>query len=216
VPTENRTTTPSLQSEPFVTNNLIVAPGVAAAMSSGSERPLSPSAVASSTLEEEETLWDGRYSSKNFLGRATLGGIFVLAWLALAIATWGFGYSWLAFLTYTLGGAVVLYGCFTGVKYVRARRNHYYRLTSHRLFLTTGIFHRRVDQVELVRVKDLFVRQTLLGSWLDLGTVILVSSEPTLPKAVLLGIEEPQRVRDLIWHHTRLERDQRTTEVNHV
>jgi hypothetical protein len=46
--------------------------------------------------------------------------------------------------------------------------------------------------------------------------VILLSSEQTLPRAVLLGIEGPQRVRDLIWHHIRLERDQRTTEINQI
>ena len=135
----------------------------------------------------------------------------------LAVATWGFGYSNLAFLDLPdwaerFCSIVASWASNSSVP----AATHYYRLTSRRLFLTTGIFHRRVDQVELVRVKDLFVRQTLVGSWLDVGSVILISSEQTLPKAVLLGIEEPQRVRDLIWHHTRLERDQRTSEVNHV
>jgi hypothetical protein len=60
------------------------------------------------------------------------------------------------------------------------------------------------------------VRQSMLGSWLDVGTIVLVSSEATLPKALLLGIEEPRRVMDLIWYHTRLERDERTTEVNRI
>jgi hypothetical protein len=220
VPLENQTATPNLQTGPFMTNNLIAAAGAApeaiAGPSSNPEESFSPSAGSSSGLEVEETLWEGSYSAKNFLGRAIFGALFVLGWAALALTTWGLGYSNVAFLTYATGGAVLLYCCFTALKYLRARRNYYYRLTSRRLFLTTGFFQRRVDQVELVRVKDLFMRQTLFGSWLDLGTVIVLSSEQTLPKAVLLGIEEPQRVRDLIWHHTRLERDQRTTEVNQV
>jgi hypothetical protein len=219
VPLENQTATPNVQTEAFTTNNVIVAPGAApgaiAGVSLKPEESLPPSAAASSGLEDEQTLWEGRYSAKNFLGRGVFNAALIVAWLALAAATWGFGYN-LAFLTYLTGGAVLLYCCLTGFKYLRARRNSYYRLTSRRLFLTTGIFQRRVDQVELVRIKDLFVRQTMVGSWLDLGTVILISSEPTLPKAVLLGIEGPQHVRDLIWHHTRLERDQRTSEVNHV
>jgi Bacterial PH domain len=220
VPLENQTATPNLETGPFMTNNLIAAAGAApeaiAGSSSKPEDSSLPSAGVSSGLEDEQTLWEGSYSAKNFLGRAIFGALFVLGWAALALTTWGFGYSNLAFLTYATGGAVLLYCCFTAFKYVRARRNHYYRLTSRRLFLTTGIFQRRVDQVELVRVKDLFMRQTLLGSWLDLGTVIVLSSEQTLPKAVLLGIEEPHRVRDLIWHHTRLEREHRTTEVNQI
>lgn len=220
MPTENRTETSTLPSEPFTTNNLIVAPGAARGVISGeSSEPGEPARSkpgSSTALEEEKTLWEGRYSSKNFIGRAILAGLFVLVPIVLALATWVSGYSNLWFWTYLVGGASLLYCCYMGVKFLRARRNHYYRLTSRRLLLTTGVFHRRVDQVELVRVKDLFVRQTMVGAWLDVGTVTLVSSEETLPKAVLLGVDGPQHVRDLIWHHTRLERDQRTSEVNAV
>jgi Bacterial PH domain len=220
VPTENQTATPNVHNDPFTTNNLIVAPGevpgVIPGVSAKPEESPTPQAGSSSGIEDEQTLWEGRYSAKNFLGRTIFGAFCLIAWLALALATWGFGYSALAFLTYVTGGAVLLYCCVTGSKFLRARRNYFYRLTSRRLFLTTGFFHRRVDQVELVRIKDLFMRQTLVGSWLDVGTVTLVSSEQTLPKAVLLGIEGPHRVRDLIWHHTRLERDRRTTEVERV
>jgi Bacterial PH domain len=218
VPTENRSEALNVRTDPFMTNNLIVAPGAPGTVPAVSSNQEESSALADSSvgIEDEQTLWEGRYSAKNFLGRAILGTFCVLAWLALALATWGFGYSALTFLTYVVGGLVLLYCCFTGFKFLCARRNYFYRLTSRRLFLTTGFFDRRVDQVELIRIKDLFMRQTLVGSWLDVGTVTLVSSEKTLPKAVLLGIEEPQRVRDLIWHHTRLERDRRTTEVERV
>jgi Bacterial PH domain len=219
VPAENRTATQNLQTEPFMTNNLIAAPGAPpGAMTGVTSKPeasISPAAGPSIGIEDEKTLWEGRYSAKNFLGRGIVGAGFLLAWVVVAMATWGFGYN-LAFLAYVIGGVGLIYCCVTGFKFICARRNYEYRLTSRRLFLTTGIFQRRVDQVELVRIKDLFLRQTLVGSWLDLGTVIMISSEQTLPKAVLLGIEEPQRVRDLLWHHSRLERDQRTSEVNHI
>ena len=79
------------------------------------------------------------------------------AWLVLAVATWGFGHVAFAWMAYAAGVAVVFYWLSLGFKLFRVRRNHYYRLTTRRLFLTTGMFHRRVDQVELVRVKDLFV-----------------------------------------------------------
>ena len=145
-------------------------------------------------MEAEETIWDGRYSVRNFLGRTVFAAVVSLAWVALAISTWGFGYSNLAWIAYATGFAVVAYSLSLGFKLLRVRRNHYYRLTTRRLFLTTGILQRRVDQVELVRIKDLFLRQSLLGSWLNVGTLILISSEETLPKAHLLGVENPQRV----------------------
>jgi hypothetical protein len=216
VATDNQTATSNLQSAEFMTNHLVVAPGADPEVSSSGSPTPRESLPPSAQIEQEETLWEDRYSSKNFLGRLIIGGLLAVAWVVLAVMTWGIGYSNLWFLTDVLGAAVVFYSCFMGYKFIRARRNHAYRLTTRRLFLTTGVLQRRVDQGELVRIKDLFVKQSLLGTWLDVGNVILVSSEPTLPKAVLLGIEEPRRVMDLIWRHTRSERDQRTSEVNQV
>jgi membrane protein YdbS with pleckstrin-like domain len=220
VPTEHRTETPNFQAESFMTSHVIIAPtaikGAAPGVSPATPDSSSRSDGAFSPIENEETLWEGRYSPKNFLGRAIWGGLFLLAWVGLALATWSFGYTGLAWLAYGAGAVIVLYWLTLAFKLFRVRRNHYYRLTTHRLFLTTGLFDRRVDQVELVRVKDLFVQQTLIGAWLDVGTVILISSEQTLPKAHLLGIEEPKRVRDLIWRNSRVERDARTSEVSPV
>jgi hypothetical protein len=173
-------------------------------------------ATAKSGTEDEETLWEGLYSSKNFLGNAIFAGLLGVAWFLIAVYAWGLGHANFSILAYVIGAGVLSYWLFIAFRYLRARRNHHYRLTTRRLFLTTGLLQRRVDQVELVRVKDLYVRQSLLGSWLNVGTLVLVSSEPTLPKALLLGIDEPRRVMDLIWYHTRLERSERTTEINRV
>jgi membrane protein YdbS with pleckstrin-like domain len=215
VPAENPSTTTIGQTEPFLNNNLLVAPGSPQPEVIGATKSPQVSAAAAGT-EGEETLWEGLYSSKNFLGRAIFAALLAAAWVLVALYAWGFGHTNFTPVAYVLGAGVLGIWFLFGYKYFRARRNYHYRLTTRRLFLTTGILQRRVDQVELVRVKDLYVRQSLLGSWLDVGTVVLVSSEATLPKALLLGIEEPRRVMDLIWYHTRLERDERTTEVNRV
>jgi membrane protein YdbS with pleckstrin-like domain len=220
VPVDNRIETPNLQPDLFTANHLIVGPGASPDSAIGvSSQPTASNTLpadGASGMEAEETIWEGRYSARNFLGRTVLAAVVSLAWLALAITTWGFGFSSLAVIAYVTGVAVVAYWLSLGFKFFRVRRNHHYRLTTRRLFLTTGILQRRVDQVELVRIKDLFLRQSLLGSWLNVGTLILISSEETLPKAHLLGVEEPQRLRDLIWNHSRLERDRRTSEVNPV
>ena len=90
-------------------------------------------------MEAEETIWEGRYSSRNFLGRAVCGALFAFAWVMLAIVTWGFGYANFNWLAYAIGVAVAVYWLSFGFKFFRVRRNHYYRLTTRRLFLTTGI-----------------------------------------------------------------------------
>ena len=103
-----------------------------------------------------------------------------------------------------------------GYQLIRAYRSHYYRLTTRRPFVASGFFHRRVDQIELVRIKDLYTQQSMTGSWLGVGTVFVISSEQSLPRAALVGIDEPQRIMDLIWHHTRLHEDRKTTKVENV
>ena len=216
MPAENPTTMTIGQTEPFLNNNVIVAPGKPEPELVQPDKLPQASTASSNGIEDEKTLWEGVYSSKNFLARLVLGGLLAAAWVFVAIYAWGFGHSNFIYVAYALGIGVSGFWIFFLGKYVRARRNHHYRLTTRRLFLTTGILERRVDQVELVRVKDLYVRQTWLGSWLNVGTVVLISSEATLPKALLIGIEEPRRVMDLIWYHVRQERNERTTEVNHV
>ena len=145
-----------------------------------------------------------------------MGTLFTIGWVVLAVATWGFGYSDLAFLAW--GGLAILaiFWLITAAKVFRASHSHHYRLTPRRLFVRTGLLSRRLDQVELLRVKDVYVRQTLLDTWLGIGHVVVISSEQTLPRATLYGIEQPRTVMDSIWRQTRAELDRKTSRVEHV
>jgi hypothetical protein len=166
-------------------------------------------------LEGEETVCEGHYSPKNFLGRVFLGGLFVVAWLTMVIRTWTApSQSGWFFWTTAFGICLLIYWLNLGYRYLRAYRGHHYRLTTRRLFVTTGFFQRRVDQLELLRIKDVYIQVSMIGDWLDIGNVVVISSEQTLPKAHLLGIEEPRRVMDLIWHYMRLEQDKKTTRIH--
>jgi membrane protein YdbS with pleckstrin-like domain len=99
---------------------------------------------------------------------------------------------------------------------LQARYGHHYRLTTRRLFVSTGLFRRRRDMMELLRVKDVFTQQTLVQRWLSLGTVVVVSSDHELPTFYLPGLDDPKRAMDLIWHHARAERDRRSVKVESV
>ena len=98
----------------------------------------------------------------------------------------------------------------------QARYGHYYRLTNRRLFVSTGLMRRRRDQMELLRVKDVYTRQTLVERWMSLGTVIVVSSEKELPIFYITGVSDPKQVMDLIWNAARTERDVRSTNIHSV
>jgi Bacterial PH domain len=215
-------TTPQPQVDPFAEGPVIVAPGAVGAivqpMAAGPEEV--PEAVEPGPgIEGEETVWEGHYSGRNFIGRVIFGGVLVALWVVLLIYNWsrtqgngGGGTFW------PLAGAVVvlLYWANLGYRYLRAHRGHHYRITNRRIFVTTGFFQRRVDQLELLRIKDVYIQQSMIGDWLGIGNVVLISSEQSLPRAYLLGIEDPRRIMDLIWHYMRLEQNQKTTRINAV
>jgi uncharacterized membrane protein YdbT with pleckstrin-like domain len=142
--------------------------------------------------------------------------LFVVAWLVLATAAWGLGWSNLIVPAYLLGAVVLIYGLVIGLRAVRTVCGRRHWLTNKRLFLSTGLLQRRVDQVELVRVKDVYLKQSMVARLLAIGHVHVVSSEETLPRAILLGIDAPMQVMDLIWRATRGERDRRTSEINPI
>jgi hypothetical protein len=216
-------TPPQPQIDPLADGPVIISPGAPGAI-------IQPTAVAPEEIPEageqgpgiegEQTVWEGHYSGRNFIGRMIFGGVLVAAWVVLLIYGWsstqgnqgGGGSFWLI-----VAGLVVLgYWANLGYRYLRAHRGHHYRLTNRRLFVTTGFFSRRVDQLELIRIKDVYVQQSMIGDWLGLGSVVLISSEQTLPRAYLLGIDEPRRIMDLIWHHMRLEQGEKTNRINPV
>jgi hypothetical protein len=214
-------TTPQPQIEPMADGPVIVAPGAPGAVVMPPVAPQPQETEATGPgIEGEETVWEGHYSGRNFIGRILLGGLLVAAWIVLAFNGWwsthrnGAG-GW-SFWTIVAGIIVIAYWANLGYRYLRAYRGHHYRLTNRRLFVTTGFFRRRVDQLELLRIKDVYIQQSMIGDWLGIGNVVMISSEQTLPKAYLLGIDEPRRIMDLIWHHMRLEQSTNTERANPV
>lgn len=168
-------------------------------------------------VEGEDVIWEGRYSMRNFLGRGMARVVGVIAWVALASYTFGYGHENLETLTWILGAVVLLWTVALGLRMFQAHYSHFYRLTNRRLFVSSGIFHRRRDQMELLSIKDVFTRQlSLFDRWLGLGTVVVVSSEQALPTIYLSGVDDPKAIMDLVWHHARAERDQNSVKINHV
>jgi len=167
-------------------------------------------------VEGEEVIWEARYSMKNFIGRLITRTLLTLAWFGLAIYTWGYNHSGMSFLTILLGVVLVFVWLALGYRIVMARWGHEYQLTNRRLFVSTGLFRQRRDQMELLRVKDVFTRQTLLDGWLSLGTVVVVPAEAGLPTFYLAGVDDPKRVMDLVWHCARTEREGKSVQVDNL
>jgi uncharacterized membrane protein YdbT with pleckstrin-like domain len=171
-------------------------------------------------VEGEFNVWEGRYSFKNFTGRLLFRAVLTVAWIALAIYVWGTETTrdrMIQFVTIVTGVALLAFWLYLGWQVLMARLGHFYRLTNRRLFVSTGIFNRRRDQVELLSIKDVYTRQpSLFHRWFSVGTVVVESSEEKYPITYLSGVDDPKTVMDLVWHCARAEREGKAVQIDNV
>jgi hypothetical protein len=73
-----------------------------------------------------------------------------------------------------------------------------YELTTQRLRVYRGILGNRIEEVELIRVKDSKVNQHMGERILNIGDVSIFSADPTTPEIVLQNIHDPIDVRELL------------------
>lgn len=81
-----------------------------------------------------------------------------------------------------------------------------YKLTTQRLILTTGLASRRVEEVELYRVKDVTASQGVLGRMLGFGTVLVHGNDASTPRLTMHPINSPMRVKEQIRDGSRATR----------
>ena len=191
-------------------------PAGAAATAPGTNCQSQPDKI-DPAVDEEQTIWEGRYSMKNFIMRLTGIGIVTVAWTALWFwshaGTDRGGWSTLAVVA---GILLLLVWLVLARRIILARFGHKYRLTDRRVFVATGVFTRRRDQMELIKAQDVFTNQTISQRLFGVGTVVVVSSEAHFPIMYLTGVDEPKEVMDLVWKHARSERDNRAVHVDQV
>ncbi len=113
-------------------------------------------------IDGEETVWEASYAMRNFMGRIVVRGIISLAWLGFAAYAWGYrAENDLGWLVTVLGIGVGLLWVTLLYRMLQAHYGHHYRLTTRRLFVSSGLLQRRRDMMELLSVKDVFTRQSL-------------------------------------------------------
>jgi len=133
-----------------------------------------------------------RMSLKSFAGLYfALGVLCVLIWWAgwtfdtglspLAVAgagllplVVGIGYSWLV----RLGTEYCLY--------------------QNSLEVQSGLLSRSVDNLQLFRVRDLRLRQSLLGRLFGVGDLMVTSTDQSTPYLTIRGVEEPRALYDTL------------------
>ena len=88
-------------------------------------------------------------------------------------------------------------------------RTQVFELTSERLRLTRGVINQKIDEIELYRVKD---SQMVRPWWMrltGLASIVMETSDRTLPNLVIPAIHGGEQVRELLRKHVELERDRK-------
>ena len=99
-------------------------------------------------------------------------------------------------------------GVFVYAKVMRA--GSAYRLYPDRMEVESGILARRIENVELFRVRDVGLRQGLFGRMADFGDVYLHSTDSSTPGLHIRAVDAPkelyQQLRQLVSESRALHR----------
>ena len=117
-----------------------------------------------------------------------------------ARAYWGILFWGLVLLPFFLLGALLWLRVWYLVSSTR------YRLTTQRLFVQTGLIAKKLEEVELFRVKDVTLHQGMIQRLLGVGNVVVLSSDDTTPRLELAGIPAPLEAKEKIRNAFRASR----------
>lgn len=85
----------------------------------------------------------------------------------------------------------------------------HYELTSQRLRIRTGILNKKVDELELFRVKDYTMEQPFLLRLVGLGNLTMITSDATSPTVSIRAIPGIEQVREKLRTAVQVERDRK-------
>ena len=91
-----------------------------------------------------------------------------------------------------------------------------YRLTTQRLFVHRGILTRVTDQMELIRVNDVRLRQGVVDRLVNTGDVEIMSTDETDETVTLQSIGAPAEAAEAVRLHVRQSRKKNTLLVEKI
>ncbi len=150
----------------------------------------------------EQELWRGTYSYKAMLapaigaGVASLVGLIIMIWMPPLV-------RWIIL------GAILVLWLWLGLSIMRKRIGIHYRLTNQRFFIESGVFRRVTDRIEVIDINDMEFVQDFFERFFDVGSIMVSSTDRSVPKVTLDGIEHVEAVFNLIDQARRAERNRR-------
>ncbi len=140
-------------------------------------------------MSEEEFLWSGSPSQMTNILTNILFGLIAFTVVAAPIS------------------AVVILWRYLVTKCQR------YELTSQRLKCHSGVLSKRTDEVELYRVKDTRYDQPFFLRLVNLGNVVLITSDATTPTITIHAVKNASELREKIRNLVEKRRDVKRARV---
>lgn len=91
-----------------------------------------------------------------------------------------------------------------------------YSLSEERLFLSTGLLCISDEEVLLYRVRDITTKRTLWQRIFGVGTVIIASSDKSMPTLHLKNVKNPLAVKELIRQQVEETKEKRRMRVGAI
>jgi len=149
----------------------------------------SPSAGVHQPPDHDEIVYyQGSPMVRGGLGRLFEFGFIGLVLIAMPICSWVFHWGFPSLLDAIL----VVIGLLMFLVPALRTKTIRYRITNYRIDYERGLFARNIDTVELWHVEDLHFHQSLLGRLLNVGSIIVVSRDETLPRLELHSLPNPR------------------------
>ena len=73
-----------------------------------------------------------------------------------------------------------------------------YQITTERVRIVRGLLGKDRDDIELIRIQDIDFKQNVTERALGVGDIIIRSADPSMPKAVLNNIKDPEQVHETL------------------
>lgn len=89
---------------------------------------------------------------------------------------------------------------------VGGRATHY-KITDERLIITKGRLSRKVEEIELYRVKDTGLSQGMRQRLFRIGHVDVTTSDANAPEVTLSDVPNPSKVREILRRAVENRRD---------
>ena len=86
-------------------------------------------------------------------------------------------------------------------------KNHRYKVTTERIFYTTGIFSKKTEALELYRVRDVDMYEPFWQRLFKLGNIALTTSDKTSMNFLLKAVPNPAELMNNIRKNVEHRRD---------